>query len=225
MACVATTQRRTERRTDALSKERIVEAAIEILDSEGENARIFQALTARLSTGVGAIYHYVANKNELLAAAANTVITGVMAEAVVDSDPRQAIRAISRGIFDAIDAHPWVGTQLSHEPRQPAVLQVWEGIGGQLHAFGLGGSAIVDAGSALVNYILGAAAQHAVGPARLASAADRAEFLATLATDWERLDPAEYPTVHAMSSPLRDHDDREQFLAGVDIFLAGITAA
>jgi hypothetical protein len=28
--------------------------------------------------------------------------------------------------------------------------------------------------------------------------------------------------VHKASAPLREHDDREQFLAGVDIFLAGI---
>ena len=37
---------RTERRTDALSKERIVEAAIEILDADGESALTFRALAA-----------------------------------------------------------------------------------------------------------------------------------------------------------------------------------
>ncbi len=215
---------RTERRSDALSKERIVEAAIEILDAEGENARLFQALTARLSTGVGAIYHHVANKNDLLAAAANTAIVRVMTGAVIDSEPRQAIRGICLGIFDAIDIHPWVGTQLSREPGQPAVLQIWEGLGARLHALGLAGSALADAGSALVNYVLGSAAQHAAGPGRLARDTDRTAFLDALAAEWERLDPAEYPTVHGMASPLREHDDREQFLAGVDIFLAGIAA-
>ncbi len=172
---------RTERRSDALSKERIVEAAIEILDAEGENARLFQALTARLSTGVGAIYHHVANKNDLLAAAANTVIVRVMTGAVIDSEPRQAIRGICLGIFDAIDTHPWVGTQLSREPGQPAVLQIWEGLGARLHALGLAGSALADAGSALVNYVLGSAAQHAAGPGRLARDTDRTAFLDALA--------------------------------------------
>ena len=47
---------RTERRTDALSKARIVEAAIKILDDEGEGALTFRALAARLATGSGAIY-------------------------------------------------------------------------------------------------------------------------------------------------------------------------
>jgi AcrR family transcriptional regulator len=48
---VAAKAHRTERRRDALSKERIVEAAIEILNTEGESAPTFRALTARLATG------------------------------------------------------------------------------------------------------------------------------------------------------------------------------
>ena len=51
MVRMATRNQRTERRTDALSKERIVEAAIEILDDEGEAALTFRALSARLATG------------------------------------------------------------------------------------------------------------------------------------------------------------------------------
>ena len=35
-------------------------------------------------------------------------------------------------MFDAIDAHPGVGTQLSREPWQAAILQILERIGGQL---------------------------------------------------------------------------------------------
>jgi hypothetical protein len=48
---VAAKAHRTERRRDAMSKERIVEAAIEILDTEGESAPTFRALTARLAAG------------------------------------------------------------------------------------------------------------------------------------------------------------------------------
>jgi AcrR family transcriptional regulator len=219
-----TTQRRTTRRRDALSKERIVEVAIDVLDTDGDGGQVFRALTTRLSTGVGAIYHHVANKSDLLAAAADAVIAPVVGDAQSDSEPRAAIRAIARGIFEAIDAHPWVGTQLSRDPRQPAVLHIWEGIGGQLNALGVTGAARSDAGAALVNYVLGAAAQHAAGPGRMLRAADRTAALATLAAEWEQLDPAEYPMVRDEAARLSAHDDRAQFLAGVDIFLAGIRA-
>ena len=221
MVLMATKTQRTERRTDALSKERIVEAAIEILDADGESALTFRALTARLATGAGAIYWHVANKNDLLAATTEDVIARVMTE-VVSAEPREAIRAIASGVFDAIDAHPWVGAQLSREPWQSAVLQIFESVGGQLTALGVPERAQFDCASALVNYVLGLAGQYAAGARLVPRETDRSAFLATVAARWTQLDPAEYPFVHQVATRLREHDDREQFLAGVDLILAGI---
>ena len=134
---MATRAQRAERRTDALSKERIVAAAIEILDTEGEAALTFRALAARLATGSGAIYWHVANKDELLAAATDGVIARAMAGVVSGAEPRAAIRSSALAVFDAIDAHPWVGTQLSREPWQPALVQIFEGLGRPLQALGV----------------------------------------------------------------------------------------
>jgi len=74
MVRMATSTQRTGRRADALSKERIVEAAIAILDAGGESALTFRALSARLATGAGALYHHVASKSELLTAATDDII-------------------------------------------------------------------------------------------------------------------------------------------------------
>jgi len=223
MGLMVTRAKRTERRADALSKERIVEAAIEILDADGEGALTFRALAARLATGAGAIYWHVASKNDLLAAATDDVIARVMTEVVSGAEPRDAIRAIASGVFDAIDAHPWVGAQLSREPWQPAVLQVFEGVGGQLQALGVPERAQFDCASALVNYVLGLAGQYAAAARLLAPETDRSAFLAAVAARWAQLDPAEYPFMQQMATRLREHDDREQFLAGIDLILAGIT--
>ncbi|MFC8823825.1 TetR/AcrR family transcriptional regulator [Streptomyces sp. NPDC057137] len=219
---MATRKQRTERRTDALSKERIVEAAIEILDTEGESALTFRALTARLATGAGAIYWHVANKNELLAAATNDLIARVMADVVGGAEPREAIRAVALGVFDAIDAHPWVGTQLSREPWQSANVQIFEGIGGRLEALGVPERARFDAGFVLVNYVLGVAGQNAANARLVAGGTDRSAFLGAVAERWAQLDPAEYPYVREVAAQLPEHDDREQFLAGIDLILAGI---
>ena len=214
---------RTPRRTDALSKERIVEAATEILDTDGEGALTFRALTARLATGSGAIYWHVANKSDLLAAATDDVIARVKAEVVTGLEPREALRTVALGLFDAIDAHPWVGAQLSREPWRPALLEIYESVGGQLEALGVPERALFDSASALVNYALGVAGQNAANARVVAyNAADRSAFLATVAAQWAQLDPTEYPFVHKAATQLREHDDREQFLAGVDLILAGI---
>lgn len=217
--------RKNERRTDALSKERIVETAIEILDAEGEGALTFRALTTRLSTGAGAIYHHVANKDELLRAATDGVVSRVSVDEAEDPEPREAIRVLAHGAFDAIDAHPWVGTQLSREPWQPAVLRILEGFGGQLQALGLSEPAQFDAASALLNYVLGLAGQYAAGARLIPRETDRTAFLEQVAVRWEQLDPAEFPFVRKLATQLPEHDDREQFVAGIDLILAGIESS
>ncbi|CAN5294527.1 TetR family transcriptional regulator [soil metagenome] len=222
---MATRAQRTERRTEALSKERIVEAAIEILDTDGEAALTFRALTARLATGSGAIYWHVANKSELLTAATDGVIARVMTGVLPDAGPRETIRAISAGVFDAIDAHPWVGTQLSREPWQAALLRIFEGFGEQLDTLGVPDRAQFDSASALVSYVVGLAAQYAAGARLLAPKTDRRTFLAATAEQWERRDPAEFPFLNRVADQLRDHDDRQQFLSGIDLILAGISLA
>ena len=215
--------RGSERRTDALTRERIVDAAIELLDSAGENGLTFRALATRLETGHGAIQWHIANKSELLKAATEDVIARAMAGVAGGAGPQEAIRAAALGVFDAIDAHPWVGTQLSGEPWQSAILQILEGVGGQLQALGVPERAQFDSASALVNYILGLAGQYAAAARLLPRETDRSDFLATIAARWAQLDPAQYPFVHQVATQLPGHDDREQFLAGIDLILTGIT--
>jgi len=216
---------RSERRRDALSKERIVEAAIEILDESGEDALTFRALAARLATGSGAIYWHVADKQALLAAAADHVVAGVTAEAGRGEAPLVAIRALALGVFDAIDRRPWVGGQLSRDPWQYAVLRILEGVGGRLQALGVPPAAQFNAATALLSFILGLAGQYASAARLFTPDMDRTALLGAVAATWEQLDPAEHPFVRALAPQLPTHDDREQFLAGIDLILAGIEAS
>jgi AcrR family transcriptional regulator len=217
---VVSSTARSPRRSDALSQERIVRAAIEILDLVGEGELTVRGLTAHLATGRGAIYHHVSGKDELLSAAADEVIAQVLTGVSTDQEPEAAVRALALGIFDAIDTHPWVGSQLSREPLQPAVLRIWKGVGTQLQRLGVDDATLSDAGSALVSYVLGAAAQYVAGPRRAPDEAGRQAYLDKLAVAWAEHDPD--PLVTRAAAQLREHDDRQQFVAGVDIFLAGV---
>lgn len=223
MEPMATKARRAPRRTEALSRDVIVKAATEILDAEGEDALTLRALTVRLATGYGAIYHHVADRNDLLAAATNHVIAHIVTGLTADAGPQPALRAIAAGLFDAIAAHPWAGAQLNREPWRPALLDIYESISKQLQALGVPERALSDSAGVLVNYILGVAGQNAANARALASSKmDRSAFLATVAAQWAQLDPARYPSMHKAGTQLLEHDDREQFLAGIDLILAGI---
>jgi AcrR family transcriptional regulator len=223
MEPMATRSQRAPRRTEALSRDVIVTAAAEILDAGGEDALTLRALTMRLATGYGAIYHHVADRNDLLAAATDHVIAHIVTGLTADAEPQQALRAIALGLFDAAVAHPWAGAQLNREPWRPVLLDIYESISEQLQALDVPQQTVPDSAGVLVNYILGVAGQNAANARALASSKmDRSAFLATVAERWAQLDPAKYPSVHKAGTHLREHDDREQFLAGIDLILAGI---
>ncbi|MFG2955773.1 TetR family transcriptional regulator [Streptomyces sp. NPDC048291] len=232
---MATRTRRSQRRTDALSRERIVEAAVELLDTAGESGLTFRALTERLATGPGAIYWHVANKDELLAAATDAVVTAAVVprsgESGPPASPQDGIRGVALGLFDAIARHPWLPTQLaaqlSRSPAGTVTPRIFESIGQRVRALDVPESSWFTVTSALVHYVLGAAGQNAVNSAigrALPPGVDRAGFLDTVSAAWKDLDPDEYPFTRAVADQMRGHDDREQFLDGVDLVLAGITA-
>ncbi|MCS7480775.1 TetR/AcrR family transcriptional regulator [Umezawaea endophytica] len=212
---------RSQRRTDALSRERIVEAAVELLDAAGESGLTFRVLTERLATGPGAIYWHVANRGELLAAATDAVVDAALAAEPAEPTPQARIRALASSLFDTIDAHPWVAAQLSGSSWQAAAPRILEVVGRQVGALGVPEANWFTVTSVLVQYIFGAASQEAANSDVLD---DRATYLDAVATTWSQLDPDAYPFIRTIAPQLRDHDDREEFLAGIDLILSGITA-
>src|SRR3954451_10128504 len=121
---------RSHRRTEALSRERIVDAAVELLDASGESGLTFRTLTERLATGAGAIYWHVANKDELLDAATDAVVAAALAAPRSGGSPQNEIRAAALALVDAIEDHPWLATQLatqfSRNPSGPVVPRIFE---------------------------------------------------------------------------------------------------
>jgi AcrR family transcriptional regulator len=220
---VATSTRRPERREEPLSRGRIVGAAVELLDDSGESGLTFRALAGRLATGPGAIYWHISGKGELLGAATEAVIAGAIPADSADATPQEAVRALALGVFDAIDAHPWLGTQLASNPSRSPMLRVFESIGRQVRALGVPPSAEFTAASALLNYVLGVGGQNAANARAYGPDANRTEILGNASAAWSELDPDEYAFTRSAADRLREHDDRAEFLAGLDLILAGIT--
>lgn len=219
------TRKKSERRTTALTRERIVETAIGLLDVAGESGLTFRALSERLATGPGAIYWHVANKSELLAEATDRAVTLALAAA-----PQGGLHAVSLGLYDAVERHPWLApqltAQLSHSPSGPVTTRIFEAIGRQVAALDVPASRWFTATSALMHYILGAAGQNAANLERarsLGPEADRSAYLDTVTQAWKQLSAEDYPFTRAVADQGLEHDDREQFLAGIDLIVAGVT--
>ena len=100
--------------------------------------------------------------------------------------------------------------------------EIFERIGQRLSALGVPDEAQFDVASALGNYLLGAAAHTAAVARHLPRDTDRPAVLTAITARWTRKDPAAYPFIRQVAAQLHDHDDRAQFLAGIDLILAGI---
>lgn len=215
------------RREESLSRERIIETAIQILDGSGESGLTFRILAGRLSTGSGAIYWHIANKSDLLTTACDAIIARTMNAPLVSmtasTTPQAVIRALALALFDTMDAHPWVGLALTRAPGQLSMIRIVERLGQQIRALGVPEEEHCVTASTLLNYILGVGGRNAAnGQHGRTAGLDRSEFLETVSTVWSQLDPEEYPFALSLVSKLRIHDDRVDFLAGIDLFLKGI---
>jgi AcrR family transcriptional regulator len=218
----------SRRREESLSRERIIEASIELLDGSGEGGLTFRTLSERLATGPGAIYWHIANKSDLLTAACDAIIARTMnapLASITPRTPQATIRLLALAMFDAIDAHPWVGSALTRAPGQLPMVRIVERLGQQIRALGVPDKEHWVTVSALLNYILGVGGRNAAnGQFARTQGLDRSDFLEAVSTVWSQLDPEEYPVARSLAGQLRAHDDRMDFLAGIDLILRGINS-
>lgn len=93
-----------------LSQDRIVAAAVELLDAEGLEALSMRTLAARMDTRATSLYRHVANKDELI----ELVVDEVYGEMEVPSSGpwRSSTAAAARSLRAMVLRHPWVASVL-----------------------------------------------------------------------------------------------------------------
>lgn len=213
-------------RADALSREIVVGAAIALLDERGELGLTLRLLAEQLNTGPGALYWHVANKDELVALAADQVLGDAFA-----ADPRSeegagsGLRALAIAVFDALDRHPWAASHVNAPPTLANALHLLDRIGTLVARTGLPAERHFAVSTAISYYITGVSAQIVAPHAAVGATTGRDAFLTQTAERWGELDPAGYPFLTRTAKDLRDHDDRDQFTTGLDLLLDGLNTA
>ncbi|MEU8271450.1 TetR/AcrR family transcriptional regulator C-terminal domain-containing protein [Sphaerisporangium sp. NPDC049002] len=145
------------REQPSLSREQIVRAAMELLDTEGMDALSMRKLGARLGSGATSIYWHVANKEELL----ELVLDEVYGQARIP-DPavtgwRDAAAAFAYGLRSAILEHPWSVTLIGAMPSLgPNALAVGTTLMNAFELAGFTGMTLEYASASLLSYTLGA---------------------------------------------------------------------
>ncbi|GAC67902.1 TetR/AcrR family transcriptional regulator [Gordonia soli] len=221
-------ERPANRRRVSHSLEAVVDAAVALLDESGEAALTFRALAARLGGGVGSIYWYVSNKDELLDRATDRVLTGVLTQiqSVDDTEgPIDNIRTIAVTLFAAIAERPWLAAYfLRNTTIQANGLVFYERLGEEVMRLNLSPRRTFHTVSAVLGYVIGVAADLGQDPPAevLDGSVPAEDYLRTIADQWRALDPTDFPFMHYIVDEFDGHEDIDQFRAGLELLLDGI---
>ncbi|WP_329570240.1 TetR/AcrR family transcriptional regulator [Kitasatospora sp. NBC_01266] len=121
-------------RTPLLSRERIVGAALALVDAEGLEALSTRRLATELSVSGPSLYNHFATKDELLDAVVDSVMGEVdLAMFAAGLDWRTALRDWARSYRAALAAHPHIVPVLAQGPgRRPNALRLADAVYGCL---------------------------------------------------------------------------------------------
>jgi AcrR family transcriptional regulator len=162
-----------------LSRDQIVRAAIEILDSEGTAGLSMRRLGSRLGSGATSLYWYVAHKDELMELVVDHVFGEVYVPEVGDTDWRIGASVMCTGMRDMLIRHPWVLGQLGSRPNLgPNAMTMGNRVVALLVAAGFAGISVTHAGSMFMSHAIGAATAAA---ATAAAAKDSGQSLTEMA--------------------------------------------
>ena len=201
--------------------------AVALLDEAGDSALTFRALAARLGGGVASIYWYVSSKDELLDRAADFVMDQVLdaTDDIESDDPIDDLRSTAIALFESVADRPWLGAYfMRNTDTQPNSLRYYERVGQHVLRLGLDPLATFHAASAVIGYVIGIAADLGQQPPDeiVDGSTSREEYFARTVAEWNELDPDEWPFLHAIVDVFENHDDTDQFVAGLDLLLAGL---
>lgn len=93
-------------RTPLLSRERIRDTALALIDAEGLPALSMRKLAAELGVQAASLYSHYATKDELLEDVASSIMSQVDASAFESADWRQGVLSWARSYRSALAAHP-----------------------------------------------------------------------------------------------------------------------
>lgn len=213
----------TSEERSPLSRERVLRGAIAIADEKGLAALTMRSLAQELGAKPMSIYHYVANKDEML----DGVVDLVFSEIELPSsagDWRAEIRRRANSARRALQRHPWATALMeSRTTPGPATLRHHDAILGTLRAAGFSVEMAAHAYALLDAYIYGSALQEAALPFNGPdTVADVAEPIVQLFAEGEYPHLLELATEHVLKP---GYDFGDEFEFGLTMILDALAAS
>jgi AcrR family transcriptional regulator len=208
---------------DALTREAVVERALQVADAEGLDAVTIRRLGQELGVTPMALYWHVKNKEELLDAMGDRLYADLRVDVPEDTPWDEQLRAVVRALVDVLRRHP---TCLELAFRRifatPEGRAVSERTFRVLRQAGFGQRETADIAShALRTAVMLVLSEPGAEPGRTAE--DVAEQLERKRAGLIQLPADEFPYIREMADFMLHCDDMPAYYAfGIDVFVAGV---
>jgi TetR/AcrR family tetracycline transcriptional repressor len=210
---------------EALSRGRILDAALRLVDEDGMGALTMRRLGAELGVNPMSIYHHLPGKDAVISGLVELVFSGMGMRYPNGSPWQEQVYAWAEAYRDLVRSHPNLVLEIvaSAAAVTEAVLLVNEPLYRALDEAGLPPAKVVQAADSVVDFVHGfALAEGAQPPER---PFDRRELLERLEAGAADELPATSRVFRALTREESRYDFDRGFEAGLGILLKGIEAS
>lgn len=209
---------------EPLTRGRILEAALSLVDEEGIEALSMRRLARELGVDPMAIYHHLPNKRALLSALVGQVFSEMRVPGPGEGGDlrewRERVRAWASAFRDVSRAHPRLVPHLASYPEiaAEATLESTEELYAAFEAAGMPPKEILGAVGVVVDYLNGYALAEASGA--VGEPDEQSEMVAML----DARPREELPAMRRTFEALSDENLATDFEFGLEVVLAGLEA-
>jgi TetR/AcrR family tetracycline transcriptional repressor len=204
---------------NTLSRARIVDGALELIDARGLDAVTMPRLAEHLGVGTMSLYRHVEDKNDLVNAVAERVSGGVQVPDGEPDDWEGRVVGYLRGLRDAAIAHPALARILAERGLTVGpVLDQLEQVHAIMRRAGFSDHDAVRAFYTLFVYVFG----FVIWELPRVHLQPAAAYTAAWNTAIDELDANTYPSLHALRAELTTAASPEQFEFGLDALVRSL---
>ncbi len=209
-----------------LSEDAVVDAALEILKSDGLDAVTMRRVAAALDTGAASLYVYVSSRETLFQAMFDRVTAMIELEPPDPLRWRAQLHELLQRMRQVLAAHPGIAAMTLANPiTTEAVLLLTDNLLGILAAGGIGPQDGAWACDMLILIVSGIANEDDVRRARgLCDGTEKQELVEGLYRTFASLPPERFPFLSAHAAEMVAGDVDHRFRFAIDVVLDGVLA-
>lgn len=203
---------------EALTRERILDAALSIADAHGIGALSMRRLAGELGVDPMAIYHHLPGKEAVVSGVVERVFAGMRVPDAEGKGWQERVRDFARAYRDLARSHPNLVREIVAGAASSGTIETSEPLYAALEAAGFPPATVARAADAVVDYVNGFALAEAGGP--LGGADDRRGLLELL----ENRPEGSVPAMRRVFGALPEEEMPADFGFGLDVVVSGIEA-